>query len=524
MAEIVTGVALMNTPISSTMPRRTQILLLTLIIAGGLCLRLVGLHWGQGYEFNAIGDEIEAYQVGTQFLAGDQPALYLGQPNFKHGKVPGPLWAMVWAAGVRWGGGPEAVMLTMVLLNTVVIWLVFVLGKKLFDAAHGLWAALLLATSPWPVYFSVGCTNPELMAFFGALLYLALWAVVSQSQSRYIFGVVVVLAIMPQFHMFGIFLCPPVLLLLLLHRRELNWKWLATGLVVATLLYVPYVWGESKNHWVNTRRLLGEGDKFSFGSFKALSTTVMSLTNLFESVIGRRFTDYKIFGDAVCGSGYVLVAFNVLSIGLSVMALGSFVVLFTRALKGKLMSMRQAFASAPAVVFIGIMVMLPLLLFILTGASFNSRYVIVLYPLLFLLPAVLLATTRYRCLIRGAVVTTVIFNLWLCLAFFRYQDHRIAQAEYFIPSFRKLESVYQQIRAATGMNEQPHLVAVGFPVNRDALPAHGAEMLVKYVNLRAQFDHLGTPRQLRVEPSAGLVDNSWRVLYQGNGIAVVALP
>ena len=121
-------------------------------------------------------------------------------------------------------------------------------------------------------------------------------------------------------------------------------------------------------------------------------------------------------------------------------------------------------------------------------------------------------------------MTTIVFNIWFCLAFYRYQDHRIAHADYFIPTFRKLELVYQQIRAAAGANEQLHLVAAGFPADHDSLPTHGAETLVKYVNLRAQFDHPGTLRQLRVGPSASLVDNSGRVLYQGNGIAVVALP
>jgi 4-amino-4-deoxy-L-arabinose transferase-like glycosyltransferase len=515
---------IINSPTLPVMPRRTQFLLLTLIIAGGLFLRLIGFHWGQGYEFNAIGDEIEAYQVGQQFLAGDQQALYLGQPNFKHGKVPGPLWAMVWAAGVRLGGGPEAVILTVVALNIVVIWLVFVLGKKLFDATHGLWAALLLATAPWPVYFSVGCTNPEVMAFFGALLYLALWSVVRRPKSPHIFGVLVVLAIMPQFHMFGVFFLPPVLLLLLLRRSELNWKWLVAGLVVAVLLYVPYVWGEAHNHWANTRRLLGEGDKFSLGSFKALSTTVMSLTNLFESVIGRRLVDYKIFGDAICGSVYVLVIFNVLSIGLSLLALGSFVMLFIKSIEGKLRSLKQALVETPAIVFTGIMVLLPLVLFIPTGASFNSRYVIALYPVLFILPAVLLVRTRYPRLIRSSIVITIVFNIWFCLAFFRHQEQRIVQADYFVPSFRKLELVYQKIQAAVGANEQPHLRAVGFPADHDALLTHGADALVKYVNLRAQFDHPGAPRQLRVEPIVGRGDNSQPGPYQGNGIAVVVLP
>ena len=504
-----------------------QILLLGLIMAGGLGLRLVGFHWGHGYEFNAIGDEIEAYKVGMEFTAGDQRALYLGQPNFRHGKVPGPLWALVWAAGLRAGGGPDAVIVTVLLLNTAVIGLVFVLGKKLFDAAHGLWAALLLATSPWPVFFSIGCTNPELMAFFGVLLYLALWAVVREPQSPHIFWVVIVLAVMPQFHMFGVFLWPAVLLLFLLRRGELNRQWLAAGVVVATALYVPYMIGEAQNNWINTRRLFGAGDKFSFGSFKALSTTVMSLTNLIESVVGHRsaeLADYKIFGTAACGSFSVLALFNILSIGVSVLALGSFGLLFARAIRGKWRALRQALTAAPAIVFIGVLVGLPLLLFIPTGASFNSRYVIVLYPLLFLLPALLLATTQHRRLVLGVVVTTVIFNLWLCLAFFHYQNRRLNQADYFMPSFQKLESVYQQICATAGPTDQPQLVATGFPANHGTLATHGADTLVKYVNLRSQFEHPGTPRPYCVEPSANLIDNSQRVVYQGNGLAVVALP
>ena len=503
---------------------RIQSWLLGLILALGLVLRLAGLHWEQGYEFNSIGDEIEAYKVGMQFQAGESHALYLGQPNFKHGKVPGPLWAMVWAAGLRLGGGPEGVIWIVLALNTAVIWLGFILGKKLFDATHGLWAALLLATSPWPVYFSVGCTNPEMMAFLGVLLYLALWAVVRQSRSPHIFGVVVILAIMPQFHMFGVFLFPPVLLLLLLRRRDLNWRWLAAGLAVAGLLYAPYVWGESQTGWANTRRLLGEGEKFSWGSFKAISTTVMSLTNLIESAVGHRWAEYKIFGDSVCGSFFVLAAFNALSIGLSGWILGSFAGQCGRALHGKWRSLHQALAAAPAHVFIGALVFLPLLLFIPTGASFNSRYVIGLYPLLFLLPAVLLATTRHRRLVAGALVTTVVFNLWLCLAFFRYQDHRIAHANYFIPSFRQLESVYQQLQTGVGPTAHPQLVATGFPANRDALPTHGADTLVNYVNLRSQFDHPGTPRQLIIVPSTNPVNNLGRVLYQGHGIAAIAPP
>lgn len=68
--------------------------LLALILAVGLGVRLLGIHWGHGYQFSAIGDEIQAYQVALNLLSGDPAAWYLGQPNFRAGKLPGPLWAL----------------------------------------------------------------------------------------------------------------------------------------------------------------------------------------------------------------------------------------------------------------------------------------------------------------------------------------------------------------------------------------------------------------------------------------------
>jgi len=504
------------------MPRRTQTLLLLLIIGLGLALRLVGFAWQQGYQLSAIGDELGAYQVSLRLLAGDAGAFHLSQATFKSGKLPGPLWAMFWAAGVRWGGGPEAVILMLIVLNTVAIGLVFVLGKKLFDATHGLWAALLLATAPLPIWYSVACTNPGMMAVLGALLYLALWSVIRQSRSAHIFWVVVVCALMPQFHMISVFLIPSVIGLLWLRRRELHWPWLAAGLVVAVALYVPYFWGETQTAWDNTHRYLLRHRKFSFSSFKALLTPVAALGNLIESALGRRFADYQAFGRAAFGSFYVLAAINALSLLIAGLAVGSFLADFFRILRAGWRNPRETLAAAPAVMFLGVLLVVPLLLFIPTGAPYNGRYAIVAYPLLFLLPALLLAKVRYRGLVLAGVLITIACNLYLTLAYFRYQQDRIAHAEYFIPSFRKMDAVYQQLAADAGPHGQPQLAAAGFAPDRDDPLTHGADALVKYVNLRAPFDHPGSPRPYRVQPMSAPVTG--RIIYQGNGIAVVGPP
>ena len=229
-------------------------MLLLAIIVVGFLLRLAGLVWGQAYRDSNLFDELSAYENTLKFIAGDEQTRYLGQPHFSGGNVPGPLWTIFWSIPFRMGG-TDAVVLTLILLNTAVIYLTYRLALALFSERTALWAAALCATSPWAIYESVGKCNPQIMAFFGALLYLALWQVVTKPRSPLICWVCVLFAMMPQFHMFAVFLVPGILCLLWQRRREMNWQWLVAGLFVSSLLYLPYIWGEAHHGWQNTRAI-----------------------------------------------------------------------------------------------------------------------------------------------------------------------------------------------------------------------------------------------------------------------------
>src|SRR5580693_5428347 len=177
------------------MPKRIKIILLIGIIALGFLLRWASFYWGEGYEHSRIGDELEAYRYALGLRAGEERATYIGQPNFRGGKLAGPLWAWFWLAGLKIGGSPEAVCLLMLVLNTFVIYFVYRLAESILGSNYSLWAALFCATSPWAVFFSGGCWNPLIMAFFGGLLYWALWDVVTRPNSRSVFWVCVLLAL-----------------------------------------------------------------------------------------------------------------------------------------------------------------------------------------------------------------------------------------------------------------------------------------------------------------------------------------
>jgi 4-amino-4-deoxy-L-arabinose transferase-like glycosyltransferase len=517
------------------MSRRLKITLLTGIIAVGFLLRAAGLFWGEGYHFSGLTDELLSYRVALGLDAGEERAFYIGQPNFKSGKLPGPLWALFWLIGLKIGGSAEAVCAMMIVLNTVTIYLVYRLAENLLGSAYSLWAALFFATSPWAVHYSVGSWNPLPMAFFGALLYLALWDAVTRPNSPNIFWVCLLLAIMPHFHMMVVFVAPVVVLILWLSRARLNWRWLVAGALASVLLYVPYILGEARHNWENTRKILTGNTEPSFAVLKIFTLPIANLSNLMNSTTVHEFSAYRALGDACFGSFWILAAFNALSLALSVVIVSSFLVRLVQSLRGNWLSPRRAFAAVPSDVFIGLLLILPLLLFVSSFSNFNSRYLIGQFPLLFLLPAMFIVRglsgpdtqcRGWRKPVRAMIVLTIVFNVIFSLAYFRYQHERLARADYFLPSFRKMESVRCQLKADAGpdcrirIDDAPFLKSMPTKYTEE-----GIISLADYIGLREQYDPLVSRTQkvktYQVRAAADKVDTNERAVYATNGVVFV---
>jgi len=488
--------------------KRTGLLLL--ILGLGFALRLTGLVWGQAYRAGNLFDELAAYEHTLKFLAGDEQAQYIGQPHFAGGNVPGPLWAILWSVPFRIDG-TNGVVVAMILLNTAVIYL---LGLAMFDERVALWAALICATAPWAVYESVGKCNPLVMAFFGALLYLALWQVVRQPRSPYIFWVCVVLTMMPQFHMFTVFLVPGVLLLLWLRRREIHWPWLAAGLAVSLLLYVPYLWGDAHHGWQNTRAMAMGNMPKTPAALKVFTLPIVAMSSLIAAVTGN--AEYAAFGKSVFGSVAVLIAFNIISLAVAALSIFNFVAIGTR----KLRPLRP---ETPEI-FLSVLLLGPLLAFLLTLHNFASRYTIALVPVLFLLPAKYLmefpGPQRWLAIARAAMVLTIAFDIVLMPMFFHYQGNRIDNGSYFIASFQKLEQVRTALRTDAGPGCRLQLDGSALPHNYSDPATRGLIGLTQYVNL---FDpataNASCTKGYRLLP--GTVAPSARIVYEGKGFVIV---
>jgi hypothetical protein len=249
-----------------------------------------------------------------------------------------------------------------------------------------------------------------------------------------------------------------------------------------------------------------------------------------SSVTGRDFSEYRVFGDASFGSFWILAAFNALSVVLSVVIIGTFLVHLVQSLRGKWRSPRQAFADAPAEVFVGSLLVLPLVLFISSFSNFNSRYLIVQYPLLFLLPAVFmvrgLAGSRWRRPLRAGMLLMIGFNIILSLAYFNYQGTRIATADYFVPTFRKMESIRQRLKADAGANYRVRIDDAAFLKTMTKQYTEGVVDLAEYVDLRERCDplsaHAPQIKTYHVRAATDPAEINERVVCATNGIALVA--
>jgi len=431
---------------------------LLLIILLGFLLRWYSLIEGHAYTYFTIKDEITALQYAFGFMAGDPSMYYLGSPALNQGHIPGPLWAMFVAALYKLGGNSiEGTIFLMVVLNTLVIYLIYRLASRLMAPRYALFSALFYALSPWAIYYSAGIYNPMVLAFFGVLLYLALWQTLHQAHSRAIFWVMLLAAAIPQFHMITVFYYPAIVVLLMLQPRQLNLRWLVAGVVTGVLLYVPYLIGEITHHWSNLHHILHGTDKFSSGILKVISIPIGMLTNHPGEWPGYTTTELIDFANHWFGSYLVLLSINIISLILALIFVSAFTRKFYRTMAASGFNLRQSLTQDHRYIFIGVLLVLPLLLYMLTGKAYATRYSIIIFPLLFLLPGLYLSelkNQRFRQVLLATLAVMFLCNIYLVISFYADQNRKLTRSSQFMPAFYKLEALNSALRKFAGQDKR----------------------------------------------------------------------
>lgn len=503
------------------------------ILLLGFALRWLHLECGQGYYFNMQGDGIVAYSVAVDYINGDPRAQYIGQPNYNmHSKLPGPLWTIFCASGLRLGGSPEGIMLEILLLNTLVIYLAYLLAKRAAGELAGLWTAFFVATFPRVVAFSVSAYNPNVMPFFGTLFFLALWQVMQRDFSRAIFWIPFIPLFALQFHMSGLMLIPTAIAVIIISAARVNYRWLGGGLAAGICLYLPYIKGEIANNWQNTKGMLSGGaEHFSAGALKIFSSTAGFLVNWSPGWI-RDDKEYAEFGRACFGSEYVLYfLYAILTVVAGLLLAAGFLTV-KKSWLGFHWNSRREFFRNSSVAFLSMMFALPVIFSLLGGKSFHARYCLVfIIPFFGIIGAAatpwLTASPKKKLFLLTIIVATLA-NIWVMIATDIYQKNNIERGPIFMPSFRKLETVYQQLKKHSGADVP---VAIDDADYAKSLPEDDQflrdALLIKQFVIVREKEH-ASPSDKNTSPAvyklcrANEVRDNRTVAFYGNGIALVA--
>jgi hypothetical protein len=504
------------------------------ILLLGFALRWLQLEYGQGYYFNMQGDGIAAYSVAVDYANGEPKAQYIGQPNFNaKSKLPGPLWTLFCLCGLRLGGSPEGIMVEILLLNTLTIYLAYLLAARTAGQLAGLWTAFFVATFPRVVAFSVSAYNPNVMPFFGTLFFIALWRVVQRDFSRSIFWIPFIPLFALQFHMSGLMLIPTAIAVIIISAARVNYPWLGGGLVSGICLYLPYIRGEMANHWQNTIGMFSGGeDHFSAGVLKIFSSTAGFLVNWSPGWI-RDDSEYAAFGRACFGSEYVLYGIYTMLTVVAAFLMAAAFLEVKKSWLGFNWSSRKEFFRTSGAAFLFMLFALPVVFSLLGGKSFHARYCLVfITPFFGIIGA---ATARWltasprKQMFRLMLVIATLANVWVMIGTDIYQKNNIERGPVFIPSFRKLETVYQQMKNHSGKDAP---VAVDDAAYRQSPPAN--DELLRDVMLIRQFvsvrekelaAHTGkkiAPVVYKLYRSDEIKPDDPTTAFYGNGIALVA--
>lgn len=202
-----------------------------LAVAGLLRLGWAGVH-SFGYDEARVSLMALQMARGGQFASVGMPSS-AGAPN-----PPGFVWLM--SAAYALSTDPLVASLLVGALNVLAVWGVWRLARRAWGPWAALAASLLLATSPWGVFYSRSVWSQDLLAPLAVL-----WALLGVRGIRRESGPLLAAHLFVggfawQVHYAGIVLLPASAWLLIRYRLWRRWPWILAGLGAAALALAPF--------------------------------------------------------------------------------------------------------------------------------------------------------------------------------------------------------------------------------------------------------------------------------------------
>ncbi len=201
-----------------------------LLLAGALRMASPGLS-----EFKA--DEARLLSLAYDMAEGELVlrgiSSSVGVPNF-----PASVW--LYALPVSIWPHPYAATIFTGLLSTLAVALTYWFVRRYWGVWAGLAATLLYAVSPWAILFSRKIWAQNLLPLFVMGWAISATLALVERRPRFMWLHLLCLALAVQIHLSTLALIPATILLLIIFRRQVSWRDVLIGGLLALLTAVPF--------------------------------------------------------------------------------------------------------------------------------------------------------------------------------------------------------------------------------------------------------------------------------------------
>lgn len=204
-----------------------------------------------GLEESMFYEEVRELADGRVFPA-------LGPPvTGGEARHPGGLFFWLLAPSQLVSATPESAYAMVAILGAASVWLFW---SAMVRAGFGGWGAgvagMMMAVSPWSVFYADRVWNSNVV---GILVALAFWAAVRVREtpsSRWVALLVFCAVVMPQVHLSAPVVWVALVALVVRQWRGLNLRWAGVGLAAAIVVYAPYLASEFATGFGNVKAYL----------------------------------------------------------------------------------------------------------------------------------------------------------------------------------------------------------------------------------------------------------------------------
>lgn len=400
-------------------------------------------------------DETIAAHLALRFVRGGE--LPLAGLMSSVGVTNPPLFIYLLIPLFAVSSNPVVICSFIAVLGLVAVVVCWHIGRTYYNPAVGLMAAAMFAVSPWAVIHTRVIWAQDLVPVFSTFTMWAIHALVLGKRTQAIFWAVLLPLCVVQIHFSGLALTAAVIVILVLLRPRINWRWATGGLAVAGLVLLPYLRFQAQQNWADFKRAAQTVGRQKFQIPPGITVhpefgyrlprreswisamAIMNAGNI-EDVLGlstsgkhdpygiwpKTGQDHRYFADNLTMGDWALAVQRIAF----VVALAILAVLIGKAVR---LSRRLPFVSVtpdPVVQSAAILVLwtvVPVALFWIVGLWTYLTYYVILFPVHFLAVAVLAdlaltkgAHTAVRAAVWIAVLVMVAANFVYMLDFYRF--------------------------------------------------------------------------------------------------------